>query len=147
MSRLPSTISLMRRGATWTARARAFWLRPIGLRNSSRRISPGRGLRNSPPLAVVVDDFDMHRSSLMPNETNAPLVIDPDRVLSLPVRLQGFEPIAGRNAQVIEQPGLIQKAKLSQRDILNVRRQSSALPSRPDQFRLGIGKTLDHDEL
>src|SRR5579862_3642884 len=43
MARLPSTISLTRRGDTPMARARAVCDRAIGLRNSSSRISPGRG--------------------------------------------------------------------------------------------------------
>jgi hypothetical protein len=30
---------------------------------------------------VVVDDFDIGRSFFGPSETNAPLVVDPDRVL------------------------------------------------------------------
>jgi hypothetical protein len=68
----------------------------------------------------------------MSDKTYAPLIVDPDRVLSLPVSLQGFEPVAGWNAQVIEHPGLIQETKLSQGDVLNIRRQFSALPSRPD---------------
>src|SRR5689334_7955913 len=117
MSRLPSTISLMRRGATCTARASAFWLRSIGLRNSSSRISPGWGLRNNAFLVVVVDDFDMHGSSLMPNKTDAPLVVDPNRVLPLPIRLQRFEPVSGRNSKIIEDPSLIQETKFSQRDV------------------------------
>ena len=46
------------------------------------------GMRGSkePVLVVVVDDFDMRRSSLIPDKTYTPLVVDPDRVLSLPVR-------------------------------------------------------------
>lgn len=41
MPRLPSTISLMRRGGTPMELASLVWLIAIGSRNSSRRISPG----------------------------------------------------------------------------------------------------------
>ena len=41
IDRFFKTISLIRRGATPTASARRFWLRFIGLRNSSKRTSPG----------------------------------------------------------------------------------------------------------
>jgi hypothetical protein len=41
IERLPNTISLMRRGGTPIARARAFWLMSIGFRNSSSKTSPG----------------------------------------------------------------------------------------------------------
>src|SRR5690242_13529017 len=100
MSRLPSTISLMRRGGTRTARASAFWLRSIGFKNSSSRISPGWGLRSSPLLAVVVDDFDISRPSLVPNKADAPLVVDPDRILSLTIGFECFEPIARGNPEI-----------------------------------------------
>jgi hypothetical protein len=89
----------------------------------------------------------MHRSSLVPNKTDAPLVVDPNRVLPLPIRLQRFEPISWRNAKIVEDPGLIQKTKFSQSDVLNVWRQFSAPPSRSDQFDLGIGEVLDHIQL
>jgi hypothetical protein len=39
----------------------------------------------------------MRRSSPIPDKTYPPLIVDPDRVLSLPVSLQGFQPIAWRN--------------------------------------------------
>jgi hypothetical protein len=43
-------------------------------------------------------------------------------VLSLPVRLQGFQPVAGRNPEIAKHPGLIQETKFSERDVLNVGR-------------------------
>jgi hypothetical protein len=66
----------MRRGATCTARAKAFWLKFIGFKNSSSRISPGWGLGKSPALTVIVDDFDMLWSSFIPNKADAPLALD-----------------------------------------------------------------------
>jgi len=49
------------------------------------------------------------------------LVVDPDRVLSLSIGPQGLKAIAGRHAEITEYAGLIQKTKLSQSHILNVR--------------------------
>jgi hypothetical protein len=40
---------------------------------------------------------------------------------------------------------LIQKTKLPQSDVLDVRRQFSAPAPGPDQFRFGIGEALDHE--
>jgi hypothetical protein len=71
---------------------------------------------------VVVDDFDMRRSSLIPDETDTPLVVDPDRVLSLPISFQGFKSIARGNTEIAEYPSLVQKTKFSERHILNVGR-------------------------
>jgi hypothetical protein len=71
---------------------------------------------------VVVDDFDTRRSSPIPDETLPPLIVDPDRVLPLPIRLEGFQPIAGRNLELAEHPRLVQETKLSERYVLNIGR-------------------------
>jgi hypothetical protein len=63
-------------------------------------------------------------------------------MLSLAISPQRFKSVTWRNAKIIQGPALIQQAKFSQRDILDVWRQFPAPPSRPDQFRFGIGKAL-----
>jgi hypothetical protein len=68
-------------------------------------------------------------------------------MLPLTIRSERLEAIAGWNAKVSQRPGLIQKTQLSQGNILDVGRQFSAPASGPDQFRLGIGKALDHGRL
>jgi hypothetical protein len=80
----------------------------------------------------------------MPDETDPPLIVDPDRALSLPIRFLGFEPIARGNAKIGDYPSLVQKTKFSECDILNIGRQSSASLARPDQFCLPIGEALNH---
>src|SRR5271165_3892686 len=77
----------MRRGGTQSALASADWLRPSGRTNSSRRISPGVGFGNQ-SASVVVDDFDIGRTSFPPLETDAPLVVDANRILPLPFALE-----------------------------------------------------------
>ena len=42
---------------------------------------------------VVVDDFDIGGPFLSPDETDAPLVIDPDGVLATTVAGQRFKPV------------------------------------------------------
>src|SRR5689334_24036761 len=80
---------------------------------------------------MVVDDFDMRRSSFIPNETDTPLIIDPDRMLSLPVCLQRFEAVARWNTQIRQDPGLIQQTEFPQRHVLNIGRQSPTSPAGP----------------
>jgi hypothetical protein len=80
----------------------------------------------------------------MPDETNPPLIVDPDRVLTLPVRPQGFEAITRGNAKIAKYPSLIQKTELAERDILNIGRQSSASLAGPDQFCFRISEALNH---
>src|SRR5205823_13447510 len=74
--------------------ASAFTDKPRGFRNSSPSTSPGwvvTRLGVATPL-VVVDDFDMFRTLLGPGETDAPLIVDPDRVLTAAVASQAFQP-------------------------------------------------------
>jgi hypothetical protein len=61
----------------------------------------------------------MSRSSVIPNKTDAPLVIDPDRMLTLTVCLQRFEPVAWRNPEIGQHSRLIEQAQLPQGCILN----------------------------
>jgi hypothetical protein len=89
----------------------------------------------------------MRRSSFIPDETDPPLIVDPDRVLTLPIRFQGFESIARGNAKIAEYPSLVQKTKFSECDILNIGRQSSASLAGPDQFCFRIGEALNHSRL
>jgi hypothetical protein len=69
---------------------------------------------------MVVDDFDISRSSFIPDETDAPLIVDPDRMLSRAISLERLEPINGRNPEIVQDPSLVQKTELSQGHILNV---------------------------
>jgi hypothetical protein len=73
----------MRVAGTRKAIAKALTDIASGLRNSSLSTSPGWAVtRLGVAMAlVVVDDFDIGRSFFGPSKTNAPLVVDPDRVL------------------------------------------------------------------
>jgi hypothetical protein len=64
---------------------------------------------------MIVDDFDMGRTLLGPIEAYAPLVVDPDRMLTAAVARQRFKPVRGRCPQVVKPAGAIEHVKLSQR--------------------------------
>jgi hypothetical protein len=51
--------------------------------------------------SMVIDDLDVPGFAVSPNEANAPLLVDPNAVLSLPVAAQGFQAIAGRRPQIV----------------------------------------------
>jgi hypothetical protein len=52
---------------------------------------------------MIIDHFDVGWSFRRPSEANPELVVNPDRMLSLPVSAQRFQPIAGRHPQVFAQ--------------------------------------------
>jgi hypothetical protein len=49
-----------------------------------------------------------------PNEANAPLIVDPDRVLAPTIARKGFQPVRRRGAEVIQIAGLMQHIQLAQ---------------------------------
>jgi hypothetical protein len=105
-----------------------FCVRPIGSMNSNNRMSPGVGLGIS---LVVVDDFDICRTSLRPDETDPPLLVGPDGMLTDPVVLQCLESIVGRHGKVPKYFGVVQHSKLAQRRDLNVLGQGPAELTEP----------------
>jgi hypothetical protein len=51
---------------------------------------------------MVVNDFDIVRLSILPSETDSPLVIDADAVLAGAVADQRFETIPQRDSQILK---------------------------------------------
>ena len=95
-------IALMRIGGTPIGLTRRYWDMPSSCMNSSR-CSPGwigSDAFIALPLSVVVDDFDFHRTSVGPDETHPPLVVDANAVLTGTVAAQRFETMRWRRSQV-----------------------------------------------
>jgi hypothetical protein len=78
---------------------------------------------------MVVDDFDMAWSSFLPDEADAPLVVDQDAVLAGAVAFQRFQPIAGRDTQILQDARLIEQTQFAQRRRLDIRRKRAASPA------------------
>ena len=68
---------------------------------------------------MVIDDLNVVRVPLAPNEAKAPLVVDPDAVLSFAVAVQCFQAISRRRHQVSQFCGAVQLAKFPARDTLD----------------------------
>jgi len=51
-----------------------------------------------------------------PGETNSPLIVNVDRMLSLPFAAPRFQPIARRHAKVFRPASVVQQTELSQRE-------------------------------
>ena len=62
---------------------------------------------------MVVDDLNLFRAAIAPYETNPPLVIDADRMLSLTVAFERLKPIAGWLTQIIQRAGIIEQQQLT----------------------------------
>ena len=62
---------------------------------------------------MVVNDLDLVRMIILPSKANPPLIVDADGMLPCAVAPQCFEPIAGRNVQIVEALGIVKKTQFS----------------------------------
>ena len=82
--------------------------------------------------------------AIAPFEANAPLVVDPNAVLTGAVSAQSFQSIGRRHAQILQGLRPVEHSQLAQGNLLNVGRQ----PARPlplkDLLCFCVLETLDH---
>jgi hypothetical protein len=51
---------------------------------------------------VIVNNLNIKRIAIAPNETNAILIVDTNTVLTLPIPFQGFKVIPRKDAQITQ---------------------------------------------
>lgn len=93
---------------------------------------------------MVIDDFDLLGVGSVPDEAEAPLVVDAEGMLAFAVALQRLETIAGRQAEEFEFHRGVDELKLHQCTSLQVGRQAPYALTGPERRSLGVGKTPDH---
>jgi len=93
---------------------------------------------------VVVNYLRLLWSGVRPYEADAPLVIDPDAVLTDAIAFQSFEPISGRNPQVIERSSGSQLAKLPQRRRMDPRIYGRHALTAPQSLGVFAPERPDH---
>jgi hypothetical protein len=81
---------------------------------------------------------------ILPAEANTPRIVYPYAVLALSVRLQCFQTIAGRHAQVIQTSRMMHQQQFPPRHPLNLRRQTPRRFIVEQLFGLGAGETAYH---
>lgn len=74
---------------------------------------------------MAINNLDVLRVGACPHEADAPLVVDANTVLSLPLPDKGFETIAGRKAEKVKFDGGIDELELHEGALLDVGRQAS----------------------
>ena len=110
--RLPCTISLIRRGGTPMAAARRLCVIPKPLMKSSMRISPG-WIGSMRSVSVIVDEFDIFSPSLTPHEAYPPLSVHSNTVLPPTIAGESLQPIARRDAQILQAPSRVKLLELA----------------------------------
>jgi hypothetical protein len=92
---------------------------------------------------VAVADLYVVGTVGTPDEADAPLVVDPDAVLSSPVASQALEPVPWRAPQVLQGARRVQEEKLAVRLALEVGCQTRNPLSLEDPLRQGIPEAAD----
>jgi hypothetical protein len=95
-------------------------------------------------LLVVVGDFDVVRITPAPSEADAPLVIDPDAVLSLSIASEPLKPVPWGYSQLPQRLGCIQEQQLPVGLALHVRWQPPRSLALEYLLRLRVMETPDH---
>jgi len=93
--------------------------------------------------SMVVNDFDVPRSVIMPTETDSPLIIDSDTVLPPPITAKFLQPVTGRHAQVVQILRAVEHLQLA----FSLCLERTELPRRTAREQLlGVarGKRPDH---
>ena len=51
---------------------------------------------------MVINDLDVKRIAIAPNETDPILIVDADTVLTLPIAFQSFKAIPGKDCEITQ---------------------------------------------
>jgi hypothetical protein len=93
---------------------------------------------------MVVNDLDVLGARGRPTKANAPLIVDANAVLPVPVAFESLQPIAGRDAQILEATGDFQLSQLAACDRGNAFESPDSI-SAGEGLRVGAPKRSNHD--
>ena len=92
---------------------------------------------------MIVHDFDSVRVTVLPYETQTPLIVDADAVLGLPITLQSLQPVSRQGSRSVKSFGRIENVQFPKRRSLD-RAETLYGVAAEKQFRIGVPEGLDH---
>jgi hypothetical protein len=95
---------------------------------------------------VVVDDLNVVRVARAPDETDSPLPVDANAVLTNPITLEFLQAISRWDSHVIEVSRSVQHAELSEGRSLDVGAEAFDSLALKQPLRIAVLEALDHDE-
>ena len=72
-------------------------------------------LRRHSASSVIIGDLNLKGIAVAPGETDPPLIVDADAVLSFAAPFQLFQPVSGRHAKILKRDGPMQDQELPPR--------------------------------
>jgi hypothetical protein len=91
---------------------------------------------------VVVHNLDI--VSVAPAKADAVLIVDPNAVLSDPLSLQGFEPVAWTGKQIAQSSRDVQGVQSPARGGFDIYETGNPFPSAEQPFGIRAVERLDH---
>src|SRR6185437_8241557 len=111
------------------------------------RTSPGCGSgisRGIDPTSMIVDKLDVVRLAVPPNKAKPPLVVDADRVPTRTVARKRLQPIARRNAQILQPRDRVEHEKLRHRAFRDITRHAFRRLAPAKRKRALVAEAADH---
>jgi hypothetical protein len=97
----------------------------------------------SSSLSVVINDLDL-MGAVLPDEANAPLIIDSNAVLSPPVPSEGFQAVPAQCLEVVQTGSSVEATQLLPGPVLDLGRKVGRLVPSEDAPRLPAPEAVDH---
>lgn len=95
--------------------------------------------------SVIIRTLDVERIAILEPETQPPLIVDADAVLSGTFALQCFKTIRWRKPQILQLDRRMQLQQTHRRALQNIPRQAPRFSALEETLRFGIGERPDHD--
>ncbi len=93
---------------------------------------------------MIIRDLDFIDIVVSPLEAHAPLMVDPDRVLSGSLSLQLLQPISWRRAKILDRFRVVEHPELPQANLLHIDRELLDELSSTYAFRVAVCEGFDH---
>jgi hypothetical protein len=93
---------------------------------------------------VIIDDLNVVRATVAPDEADSPLLIDSYAVLSLSVSHESFQAVSRRDTEVFNAHTAIQHPQFPKGRLLKVGRQPARILTLKDPLRLSTPEALYH---
>jgi hypothetical protein len=94
--------------------------------------------------SVVIDNFNLTRFPLVPDEADPPLPVDADAVPTAAIAFERFETVGRRRPQIIQNFGAMELQQFAEGGALDVPGQPARSLAFPDLLRLLAAETMDH---
>jgi hypothetical protein len=96
---------------------------------------------------MIIHNLRLLRVAGSPHETDPPLIIDPDAVLTLPSSPQCFKSIRGWQTKIFQPNRSVDRVELHERALLNVRREFSRELPVENSLSFPAAERLDHGSI